>query len=133
MLDTKSARQIVDDAYVALFENGDLDGFLNDFDENSVMIEPVSLPYGGTYRGKDQIKAAIQNVFNYWNGFSYEIESIVYGDEYVMAYGRFSAASAKSGKKVSFHLTEVWRIRNGRVVLVHPVYGDTKLAVDALS
>jgi ketosteroid isomerase-like protein len=131
---SKSARQIVDDAYAALFERGDLEGFLADFDDRSEMIEAGSLPYGGTYRGKDEIRAAIQQVIGkYWNDFAYDIESIVYGDEYVMAYGRFSATGKKSGIKVSFPLTEVWRIRDGRVVLVHPVYGDTKQAAEALA
>lgn len=130
----KIARQVVDDAYAALFGRGDLEGFLADFDENSEMIEADSLPYGGTYRGKDAIRAAIGKVISeYWDNFAYDIESIVYGDEYVMAYGRFSATGKQSGKKVSFPLTEVWRVRDGRVALVHPVYGDTKQAVDALA
>ena len=131
---SKSARQVVDDAYAALFERGDLEGFLADFDDNSKMIEADSLPYGGTYRGKDAIRAAIQKVVGeYWSDFAYDIESIVYGDEYVMAYGCFSAIGKKNEKKVSFPLTEVWRIRDGRVTLVHPVYGDTKQAAEALA
>lgn len=129
----KSARQVVDDAYAALFGSGDLEGFLGDFDEQSIMIEAESLPYGGTYHGKTAIRAAIQNVFGYWKDFAFDIESIAYGDDYVMAYGRFSATSVKTGKQVSFPLAEVWKINNGRVVLVNPIYGDTKQAVDALS
>lgn len=133
-MSTKTARQVVDDAYAALFERGDLEGFLADFDENSEMPEAEALPYGGTYRGKDAIRAAIQKVIGeYWDDFAYDIESIVYGEEYVMAYGRFSATARTSGKAVSFPLAEVWRIRNGRVALVHPVYGDTKQAADALA
>jgi ketosteroid isomerase-like protein len=130
----KTARQVVDDAYAALFGRGDLEGFLADFDDSSEMIEADSLPYRGTYRGKDAIRSAIQSVISeYWEGFSYEIESICYGDEYVMAYGRFAATGKKSEKKVSFPLTEVWKIRDGRVALVHPVYGDTKQAAEALA
>lgn len=130
----KTARQVVDDAYAALFQRGDLEGFLADFDENSQMIEGDALPYGGVYRGKDSIRRGIQAVVGeYWDDFAYEIEAITYGEEYVMAYGRFSATAKKSRKKVSFHLAEVWKIRDGRVLLVHPVYGDTKAAAEALS
>ena len=130
----KTARQVVDDAYAALFGRGDLEGFLGDFDDGSEMIEAESLPYGGVYRGKDAIRGAIQSVLSeYWEGFSYEIESIAYGDEYVMAYGCFGATGKRSGKKVSFPLTEVWKIKDGKVALVHPVYGDTKQAADALA
>ena len=127
-----SARQVVDNAYAALFEKGDLDGFLADFDENSVMIEAESLPYGGTFRGRDTIKAAIQQVFGYWHDFSYDIEAITDSAEFVIAYGRFRATSTKTGKQIDIPLAEVWHIRDGKVVLVNPVYSDTKLALDVL-
>ena len=133
MSHARTARQVVDDAYAALFERNDLDGFLSDFDENSTMIEAASLPYGGTFRGKETIRTAIQRVFGYWEDFAFDIESIVYGDEYVIAYGRFSATSTKSGKKIDLPLAEVWKIHEGRVALVHPIYSDTKLALDALA
>ena len=97
-------------------------------------VEAPGMPYGGVYRGKDSIRRGIQAVVGeYWDDFAYEIEAITYGEEYVMAYGRFSATAKKSRKKVSFHLAEVWKIRDGRVLLVHPVYGDTKAAAEALS
>src|SRR3546814_12958139 len=110
---TKTARQVVDDAYAALFQKGDIEGFLADFDENSEMIEADSLPYRGTYRGKNAIRSAIQSVISdYWEGFSYEIESIVYGDEYVMAYGRFAHTGKKKGQQVAFPPTAGRKIRS---------------------
>lgn len=129
---TKTARQVVDDAYAALFEKGDLDGFLADFDGDSVMIEAESLPYGGAFRGRDAIKAAIESVFGYWRDFAYEVEAIADSEEWVMAYGRFRATSVKTGQQIDVPLAEVWRIRDGKVALIHPVYSDTKLAVDLL-
>jgi ketosteroid isomerase-like protein len=128
----KSARQVVDEAYAALFKQNDLDGFLRDFDDESELVEAKSLPYGGVFRGRATIKAAIQNVFGYWSAFSYDIESIVYGDEYVMAYGYFRATSARTGKTIDMPLTEVWRIRNGKVLLCSPIYSDTHTALEAL-
>ena len=131
-MSSKSARQVVDDAYEALFDRGDLDGFLADFDGNSVMIEAESLPYGGTFKGRDAIKAAIESVFGYWRDFSYNVEAIADSEEWVMAYGRFRATSTKTGQVLDVPLAEVWHIQGGRVVMIHPVYSDTKLAVDTL-
>jgi uncharacterized protein len=128
----KSARQVVDDAYTALFKQNDLDGFLRDFDDESELVEAKSLPYGGVFRGRATIKAAIRNVFGYWSVFSYDIESIVYGDEYIIAYGHFRATSSRTGKKIDMPLAEVWRIRNGKVRLCSPIYSDTHAAVAAL-
>lgn len=129
----KTARQVVDDAYAALFKRNDLEGFLADFDDHSELTEAESLPYGGTFRGRSAIKAGIENVFGYWSAFSYDIESIVYGDEYVIAYGHFRATSSATGKAIDMPLAEVWRIQNGKVLLCSPIYSDTKAAIDALS
>ncbi|WP_156681281.1 nuclear transport factor 2 family protein [Sphingomonas profundi] len=132
MTATRTARQVVDDAYEALFARDDLDGFLADFDDASELVEATSLPYGGTFRGKAAIKAAIQNVFGYWRDFAYTIDAIADGEEYVIAYGRFSATATTTGTRIDIPLAEVWRIRSGKVALCSPLYSDTKLALDAL-
>jgi ketosteroid isomerase-like protein len=129
---SKSAKQVVDEAYAALFQQNDLDGFLRDFDDESELVEAKSLPYGGVFRGRATIKAAILNVFGYWSQFRYDIESIVYGDEYVIAYGYFRATAARTGRTIDLPLTEVWRIRNGKVRLCSPIYSDTHAALQAL-
>jgi ketosteroid isomerase-like protein len=130
---SKSARQVVDQAYAALFKENDLDGFLRDFDDESELVEASSLPYGGVFRGRAAIKASILKVFGYWSTFSYDIESIVYGDEYVIAYGYFRATSTRTGKKIDMPLSEVWRIRDGKVRMCSPIYSDTHAAIEALS
>jgi len=129
---TKTARQVVDDAYAALFERRDLNGFLADFDDNSVFIEAESLPYTGTFRGRDAIKAASKHVLSYWSDLSYKVEAIADSDEFVMAYGRFRGTSKKTGKKLDIPLVEVWHIRDGKVLMINPVYSDTKLMLDVL-
>src|SRR5690349_3615991 len=108
----KSAREVVDQAYAALFKQNDLDGFLRDFNDESELVEAQSLPYGGVFKGRETIKAAILNVFGYWRDFSYDIDSIAYGDEYVIAYGHFRATSSRTSKRIDMPLAEVWRIRN---------------------
>lgn len=133
MTATKSARQIVDDAYAAILGRGDVDGFLVDFADDAVMVEAASLPYGGTFTGPAAIKAAIVRVFDYWTDFAYTVEHIVHDDSWVMAYGEFSATATKSGTRVAFPLAEIWRIENGRVKMVTPIYSDTKQALDALA
>lgn len=135
MLDatTKTARQVVDDAYEAILGRGDIDGFLVDFAPDGTLVEAASLPYGGTFTGPAAIKAAMIRVFDYWTDFSYTVEHIVYGEEWVMAYGEFAATATISGTRVTMPLAEIWRIENGRVKMVSPIYSDTKMAIDALA
>src|SRR6202012_2850240 len=101
-------------------------------DDESELVEAASLPYGGVFRGRATIKASILKVFGFWSTFSYDIESIAYGDEYVIAYGYFRATATGTGKKIDMPLTEVWRIRDGKVKLCSPIYSDTHAALAAL-
>ena len=129
----KTSRQVVDDAYAAILGRGDIDAFLADFADDAVMVEAASLPYGGTFTGPSAIKAAMIRVFDYWTDFSYTIEHIVYDDAWVMAYGTFAATASRSGKRVAMPLAEIWKIRDGKVTMVSPIYSDTRLALDALA
>lgn len=133
MTKTLTPRQIVDQAYEALLKNGDVDGFLAHFDENSVLVEAPSLPYGGTFKGRDAIKAAIGGVFQYYSALTLSTEVITEGDGWVIAYGTFSATTARTGKTVTMPLAEVWKFNGDKVSLLHPVYSDTKAVIDALA
>ena len=129
---TKSPVQLVSDAYDVLLKNGDLDGFCDYFDDDTVMSESASLPYGGEYQGREAIKQGILGVFGYWKDFSFDVKQLTEGGNYVIAYGTFSATSIKTGQKVSFPLAEVWEIVDGRVKLCQPIYSDTKMVCEAL-
>lgn len=131
---TKSNLQIVQDAYDVLLGQGNLDAFCEYFDDGTVMSEADSLPYGGTFKGRDAIKAGIQAVFGYYSAFGYDVHQLTEGGNFVIAYGTFSATSAKNGRSVSFPLAEVWEFgEGGRVKMIQPVYSDTKAVIDILN
>jgi ketosteroid isomerase-like protein len=75
-LDTRLER--VEKAYAG-FRAGSLADFVAPFDDDSVMIEASSLPYGGTYRGREDIAAALMQVGEVWTNLSYDIEEIIAG------------------------------------------------------
>lgn len=130
---TKAPVDIVKDAYEVLLGQGNLDAFCEVFDDESVMRESDTLPYGGTYVGKDAIKKGIQGVFGYFTAFGYEVEQITTGGDFVIAYGKFSCTSAKNGKSVSFPLAEVWKFNGTRVAFIEPIYFDVKAVADILA
>jgi len=85
-------------------------------------------------QARDAIKAGIQAVFGYYSAFGYDVHQLTEGGDFVIAYGTFSATSAKSGKSVKFPLAEVWQFgEGGRIKLIQPVYSDTKAVVDILN
>lgn len=123
--------QTIKNAY-ALFFAGDLDGFFSMFDENVEMIEAETLPYGGVFRGRENVRNAVVTVTKLWDNINLDIHVLTAGDDYVIAYGQFSAVARSTGRKATFPLAEVWRLRNGKVVFLNPVYGDTAVACAAL-
>lgn len=114
------------------FFAGELDEFFGMFDENVELVEAESLPYGGVYKGRETVRNLVMTVVTLWKDISLDIKTLTSGDDYVIAYGQFSATSKKTGVSVSFPLAEVWRFREGRVIYLHPVYGDVTLASAAL-
>lgn len=131
----RTARQVVFDAYDGVRATGDLDVFLKDFADDAVLEESDALPegYRGRHHGKPAIKATITRIMNeFWKDFSFIIEKTVSDDEYVIVSGLFSATGPKTGKKVSFPLMEMWRVRDEKVVWMRPVYGDHAQIADAL-
>ena len=125
-------KQVVDRAYKLIFA-GDFDGFFACFDEDATLSEPETLPYGGTFRGISNVKAAIQRMASHWSAFSLDFHEVLASDTTVAAVTTFNATSAKTGKKVSIPMVEVWRVKGDKITSVQPIYGDTALVIKALS
>jgi uncharacterized protein len=129
----KPVRQIVDEAFAALARN-DMEGFFRDFDDNSELIEVDSLPYGGTYRGKEKIQAISKRIMTeYWHDFAFDVDTSTYGEDCVVTIGTLRGKNPKNGKKWSIPFAEVWKVRAGRVSQIIPIYGDTKSVLDTLT
>lgn len=118
--------QVVQAGYEAILGRGDVDGFLEHFADDAVLLEADSLPYGGRYEGKAAIKAALLGLFPLYSSFSYKPDVLTENGPWVIAYGDFSITSSKTGQTITFKLAEVSKVENGKIVLIHPIYSDTK-------
>jgi ketosteroid isomerase-like protein len=108
-------------------------------DENTVLREAPSLPYGGEYRGVAAMQRLAQRMRATWgrpgaDGKSdptlhREVEYTVDGDM-VCAHMMFSGTGEKTGKSFSFPVVEVFRFRAGVIVDITVFYFDTQQAVD---
>ena len=117
----------------ATFKRGDVETFSQYFDDDSILKEADSLPYGGTHRGRAAIMAIMAEIPTHYSSFTFDIHEVAEGGDLVMAYGTMAVTSAKTGKSAKFSLAEVWEIIDGRVKMVEAIYGDTKMLMDALS
>lgn len=124
--------QLVKDAYAAMLDRGDLEGFLDFFADDGALLEAASLPYGGRHVGRDAIRAALHDIAGRFSAFSFKPDIFATTGEWVIAYGTFSATGRESGKTVSFELAEAARVVDGKIKLINPVYGDTAAILDIL-
>lgn len=131
---TRSAEQIVRDAYDIVEKTGDIDAFLQDFSEDAELAESAWLPYGGVHRGKAQIRETITQIMtHHWRDFSIVIDRYMADDEFVLVDLTLTAVGNKTGKQAKFPIVEMWRVVGGKVVWLRPVYGDYDQVRDALA
>ena len=129
---TKTPEDIISAAYAALLERGDVDGFLSFFAEDGVLLEADSLPYGGRHTGHDEIRAALTTMAGVFSAFHFKPNIFTRQGEWVIAYGDFTATVRGTGKSVSLPLAEVTHVVDGKIKLIHPIYGDTAAVIAAL-
>lgn len=120
-------------SYEAMLGRGDLEGFIAFFAEDGVLLEADSLPYGGRHVGADAIRQALLKVIDTFSDFSFTPDVFATSGEWVIAYGNFAVTVRATGKKVSFPLAEATRVVDGKIKLIHPVYGDTAAILAALN
>lgn len=114
------------------FFSGSLEGFLEIFEEDSILIEVDTLPYGGGATGPAAIRAMILKMIDSWEDIRFDIHEFTSGDRSVVALGTFSARSKPNGIAVRFPHAEVWEFDDqDRLVRLNPIYGDTKQVADA--
>lgn len=131
---TRSAEQIVRDAYDIVEKTGDIDKFIQDFSEDAELVESAWLPYGGVHRGKASIRDTILQIMTqHWRDFSVVINGFTSDDEFVLADLTLTATGSKTGKQAHFRVVEMWRVIDGKVVWLRPVYGDYGQVREALA
>lgn len=98
--------------------------------DSIVLHVPEGLPFGGDYRGwqgyTDVLKA-IGGFFSEIKGGPREFAAV---GQKVIVTGRLSCRIAKNGKPISFPLTDIWELRDGKVVEITAFYYDTKAIAD---
>ena len=90
------------------------------------------LPYGGTYKGPDQVEACLRRAFSAWGNVAFTLDRMLVGRDlgFVLFDVRFTA---KCGHIVEIPVVELWRIRNAKLIEIRPFYFDTHAVWDALA
>jgi ketosteroid isomerase-like protein len=94
--------------------------------DDLVLHVPEGLPFGGDYHGWEgyiNILKTIGAFFSELKGGSREIATV--GNK-VIVMNTLTGRIAKNGQPISFPLTDIWELRDGKVVEITAFYYDTK-------
>jgi ketosteroid isomerase-like protein len=113
------------------FGRGDVDAVFDAMTEDIEWDESAGMPYGGVYRGRDEI---VTNVFGPIladvDGFTAEPDEIVPLDEdRVFAHGHHTVQGAHG--PVDAHFIHIWTVQDGKVTRYQQL-ADTKRFCDAV-
>jgi ketosteroid isomerase-like protein len=70
----------------AAMADGDAAAAMANFHETMVLIEPESLPYGGTYKGLGEVGAAIGTIAQYVDLAGLKVSRVLADDDTAVAY-----------------------------------------------
>lgn len=89
--------------------------------DDFVVIEADTLPYAGTYRGKNALRDLFVKVMGMLPAVGLEIHAMTAGDDHVVGL-----LSIKLDDGEGIRVAEVFRMRDGKVAEIVPYYFDTE-------
>ena len=115
-----------------------VEAFLSD---DCVIYEADGLPHAGAYRGRSSLREVSAKIRGSWKDLKVEEvvawqviaeDAEVQEREGVMLFGlvEFSATSIATGKSFSMPVADIYRVKDGLIREMRPIYYDTKLLAD---
>ncbi|WTW98942.1 nuclear transport factor 2 family protein [Streptomycetaceae bacterium NBC_01309] len=116
---TERNRAVVESMFAAA-NKGDIEGVLSHLSDDIAVIEPLFLPFGGTYRGKDEFLALAEVLPDYLDISSITVHyTIADGDRVAACVG---ITDVTTGELTRF--IEQFTVREGKIVENRLFYHD---------
>ena len=114
-------------------QQGDIGAVLSLLDPDVEWTEAEGFPYySGTWRGRD---AVLENLLlplaRDWSGFSAQPRDFIAEGDRVVALGRYSGASKKTGRSFSAAFAHVWTVRGDKLARFD-MHADTAKVLEAM-
>lgn len=101
--------------------------------DDLVMHVPPGLPFGGDYHGWDGYLRMFKELASYFTELKASEAQFASAGDKVIVMSSLSGRVAKNGKPISFAITAVWTVKDGKVVDIVPFYYDTKSMSELLA
>jgi ketosteroid isomerase-like protein len=122
---TEQNRAVVE-AMFAAANSGDIDGVFSYLSDDVTIIEPMFMPFGKTYHGKDEFLGLAQVLPNYLDVSSITVHyTIADGDRVAACVGITDVATGELT-----HFIEQFTIKDGKIVENRVFYNNAGSLVD---
>jgi ketosteroid isomerase-like protein len=113
------------------FGRGDMDGATADDAPNSEMVIPETLPWGGTYVGKDGFMELMGKLGQHFEEFSTTPERIIDGGENTVIVVAGQKGRTKAGNDMEGRVMWLYELNDGQITRAE-FFGDTARALEAV-
>jgi len=93
--------------------------------DDLVIHEPMSLPFGGAYRGRDALRRLFTVVMDYWDDPQVTVNAVVGDDTHAAVLLTFTMTSKLTGRTFTQSVAETARSEDGLVTEMRIHYFDT--------
>lgn len=98
--------------------------------DSLLMRVPASLPFGGDYHGWKGYTDILKAIVSFFSEIKAGPREFATVGEKVIVMATLTCRVASNGKSISFPLTDVWELKDGKVVQITAFYYDTKAIAD---
>lgn len=114
MPSNKSNIEIVQEAY-RTFGNNEFEAFFALFEDNFEWNVLDGLPFGGRYRGRDEVMGVFKQIQDDWETFTLDIDRFIDGGDTIVAIGRYEATHGTTGEDMTAPFAHVLDIDDGKI------------------
>ncbi len=125
-----NALEIIKKAYIYPGEK-DISTYFSLMSPDVELYQTIELPWGGYYRGLDEIKVFLGRIFPLIDS-KVEISHYIQTSEQIVAIGKMSGSAKLTGKNFSCNLAHIWTVQEEKIVRLE-VYIDTDVMNSGLT
>lgn len=93
-------------------------------DDDFVLTQAKSLPYGGEFRGEEGINQFFKLFFSFWKTF--KSENVEYfSDGSTVFTTSVGVGTTQTGKQIEVSMVQVYEVKDGKLLTTKPFYLDT--------
>ena len=118
-------------AYLAP-DGGDFSGVAATLDQDCVIVQPKSLPYGGEWRGHSGFEAWMKAFAEQWSSLQVKNAELYPNGDVIVSKSHVYAVAKSTGRDADWPLLQFFRVRNGKIVELRPFHWDTASMLEAL-